>query len=157
MAIDNYSKWVEAKALTSSTEFQVIKFMKSRVISRYGVLHVMVSDNGPQFTGKDIKWFLDKLHTQHPFASMRQMQTNEKVEASNKVVMNGLKKRFDTLESNWAEEIEIILWAIRTTPQKSTGETHFCLVYISEAVDPVKLAVSTHRLRCFSTERNNYE
>lgn len=42
-------------------------------------------------------------------------------------------------------------------PKKSTGETPFCLMYGSEAVDPAEIAVSTHRLRRFSTETKNDE
>lgn len=33
VTIDYFSKWMEAKALTSTTKFQVIKFLKSRIIS----------------------------------------------------------------------------------------------------------------------------
>lgn len=55
VVIDYFSKWFEANTLAPTTEFQVIKFLKSRIILWYGVPHVLVSDNGPQFVGKDIK------------------------------------------------------------------------------------------------------
>lgn len=46
--IDYFSKWIEAKALASTTIFQVIKFLKSWIISRYGIPNILGSDNDPQ-------------------------------------------------------------------------------------------------------------
>lgn len=37
VTIDYFSKWIKAKALASSTEFQVLKFLKDNIISCYGV------------------------------------------------------------------------------------------------------------------------
>lgn len=93
MAIDYFSKWVETKALASTMKFQVIKFLKARVISRYKIPHVLVSDNNPQFMSKDIKRFLEELHIEHNFAYIKHAQTNGLVKAANKVMMEGLKKK----------------------------------------------------------------
>lgn len=68
------------------------------------------------------------------------------VEATNKVVLYGLNKRVDALESNSRNKLKNFLWAIRTTPKKSSGETPLYLVYGLDAVVPVEIAVSTHRL-----------
>lgn len=52
----------------------------------------MVSDNDPQFTGKDIKWFLQELHIEHYFTSIKDAKTNRQVDAVNKVVTEGFKR-----------------------------------------------------------------
>lgn len=57
-----------------------------------------------------------------------------------------MKKRFDTLDNNRANELENVLWVIQITPEKSTSETPFCLVYSSKGVALVEIVVSTHRL-----------
>lgn len=80
------------------------KILKSRVISRYGILHMLVSDNEPQFAGKDPKWFLEELHIEHRFALMRHAQTNGHVKPVNKVVLDGLKNRVCAFDSNWVNE-----------------------------------------------------
>lgn len=128
VAIDYFSKSVEAKAFASITEFQVMKFLKSQVISQYGIPHVLLRNNGPQF------WFLEELPIARRFASVRHAQTNRHVEVVNKVVLDGLKKRIDTMDSNWDDELESVSWVIQTTPKKSTCETPFFLVYVSEVV-----------------------
>lgn len=52
VAINYFSNCVEAKALGSTTEFQVIKFLKQHIISRYRVPDILMSDIGPQLAGK---------------------------------------------------------------------------------------------------------
>jgi hypothetical protein len=47
VAIDYFTKWVEAKALASTMEFQVIKFMQVNIFSRFGIPKILISDNGP--------------------------------------------------------------------------------------------------------------
>lgn len=69
VVIEIFSKWVKAKELASTTKFQVIIFLKSQVISRYGVPHVLICDNGLQLTGKNLKWFLEELCMKHQWTS----------------------------------------------------------------------------------------
>ena len=50
--------------------------------------------------------------------------------------MNGLKRRLDGAKGRWAKELPNVLWAYRTTPRRSTGETPFSLTYEAEVVIP---------------------
>ncbi|XP_075640168.1 uncharacterized protein LOC142611903 [Castanea sativa] len=63
----------------------------------------------------------------------------EKAEATNKAIVNGLKRRLESAKGKWAEELPNVLWAYRTTPRRSTGETSFSLTYGAEAVIPIEL------------------
>lgn len=71
---------------------------------------MLVSYNVPQFAGKDLKWFLEEFHIEHHFVFVRYAHTNGQVEATNKVVMDELKKKVDALEGNWANDLENVLW-----------------------------------------------
>ena len=59
------------------------------------------------------------------------------------MVLKGLKtKASDTLDSrgkNWIDHLPSILWTLRTTPSRATGETPFFLVYGAEVVLPTEL------------------
>ena len=66
-------------------------------------------------------------------------QSNGQAEAVNKTILSGLKRRLDGAKGNWAEELPNILWAYRTTPRRSTGETLFPLTYGAEAVIPTEV------------------
>lgn len=92
VSIDYFWKWIDAKALASTTKFEFMKFFKSTIESRYGVPHILVKDNGSQFTGRDIKWFLEELNIEHWFESIRHAQISGTVGATNMVVRDCLKK-----------------------------------------------------------------
>ncbi|XP_074577859.1 uncharacterized protein LOC141834411 [Curcuma longa] len=49
VAVDYFSKWVEAEALARITEDVVIKFLWKNIVCRYGIPCRLVSDNGWQF------------------------------------------------------------------------------------------------------------
>ena len=67
--------------------------------------------------------------------------------------MNGLKKRLDDVKGKWAEELHSVLWAYRTTPRRSTGET-FSLMYGAEAVIPTKVNLCNARVEGFNPDQN---
>ncbi|GJV86216.1 reverse transcriptase domain-containing protein [Tanacetum coccineum] len=49
VAIDYFTKWVEAKPLASITGIHMEKFVWEHIICRFGVPHVIISDNEKQF------------------------------------------------------------------------------------------------------------
>ncbi|XP_072056251.1 uncharacterized protein [Arachis hypogaea] len=103
------------------------------------------------------QWGLDILGPfptapgQH-FTSVEHPQTNGLAEAANKVILHALKKKLDDAKSLWAELIPEVLWGYNTTPQTSTKETPFRLVYGSEAMIPVKISQSSFRTQLGNQE-----
>ena len=61
MAIDYFSKWVEAQELASITHVKIKEFVYKNIICQYGVPHTIVSDNGTQFNYDEFKEFCDDL------------------------------------------------------------------------------------------------
>ena len=82
-------------------------------------------------------------------------QSNGQTKATNKTIINGLKKRLEWAKGNWAEELLNILWAYRTTSRRSTGETPFSMTYGVEAVIPVKIGLSCVRFIDFLQSDND--
>jgi len=66
--------------------------------------------------------------------------TNGQVERANGIILQGIKTRiFDRLsayDKKWVKELPTVLWAVRTTANRATGEMPFFLVYGAEAVLP---------------------
>ena len=54
---DYFYKWVEAEALSSITNYQVRKFLWINVITRFGIPHEIITDDGPQFTSQNFNYF----------------------------------------------------------------------------------------------------
>ena len=71
--------------------------------------------------------------------------------------MRGLKRRLEKAKGVWEEEVPKIVWAYHTTPQSSTMETPFSLVYRSDAMIPVEIHESSPRFLGFVAEESNKE
>ena len=80
---------------------------------------------------------------------------NGQAEAVNKVIVSGLKKKLDDAKGKWVEELSYVLWAYRTTPHKSTGETPFSMSYGVEAIIPIETSFLTLRTQSFNPSNND--
>ncbi|MCH82193.1 gag-pol polyprotein [Trifolium medium] len=102
-------------------------------------------DNGTQFTNKHFREFLAAIKTKQHFTSVEHPQTNGQAKAANRVILRGLKCRLKEGKNKWVDELWSVLWAYRTTPHSTTGETPFRLTYETEAVIPVEIEELTWR------------
>ena len=91
------------------------------------------------------------------FASFEHPQTNGQVESADRILLIGLKRRLEKVKGTWAEEVPRIVWAYHTTPQSSTKETPFSLVYGSDAMIPIEIHESSPRFQSFMAEESNEE
>ncbi|GJU35197.1 reverse transcriptase domain-containing protein [Tanacetum coccineum] len=55
VAMDYFTKWIEAKAVATITGNQVKKFMWDNIVCRFGLPREIVSDNGKQFSDNPFK------------------------------------------------------------------------------------------------------
>lgn len=109
--------------MTYTTKFQVIKFLKSRIISRYSIPTILVSDNGPQFMGKELRWFCEQLKIEHRHAIVKHAQANGQVETTNKTILNGLKNRFDACMENGQRNWKMYFGCCEYTYNDNYGDT----------------------------------
>ena len=65
-----------------------------------------------------------------------------------------IEEKTGRCQGNWAEELPNVLWAYRTTPCRSTGETPFSLTYEAEAVIPVEVNLCSARVDGFNPAYN---
>jgi hypothetical protein len=54
VAVDKFTKWVEAAPVTTQDSTTAINFIKS-IVFRFGVPHSIITDNGTNFTSKEFK------------------------------------------------------------------------------------------------------
>ncbi|WVY97056.1 hypothetical protein V8G54_029207 [Vigna mungo] len=138
VAIDYFTKWIEADALATITARKVQSFIW-RLICRFGLPQKIITDNGRQFIDRTLEDFLRGLGIKHVTSSVELPQTNGQAEAANKAIISELKKRLGQAKGLWVEELPEVLWAYRCTPHGSTGETPFNLTYGTDAMLPVEV------------------
>jgi transposase InsO family protein len=137
VAVDKFTKWVEATPVTTQDSTAAINFIKS-IVFRFGVPYSIITDNGTNFTSKEFKSYCEGLGIKLKFASVAHPKTNGQVEKANGLICSGIKKRLlaplEKAKSTWIEELPSVLWSLRTTPNAATQETPFFLVHGAEAV-----------------------
>lgn len=62
-----------------------------------------------QFKNKKIFKFYEKLGVRQSFSSVAHPQTNGQAEASNKVILEGLKRRLEDAKGGWVKELSSML------------------------------------------------
>ena len=154
VAIDYFTKWVEAEALTGITHQQVQHFLWKNIICRFGIPKVLVSDNGWQFQAKPFKEFCSSLGICQHFSSVDHPKSNGQTEVTNRTILQGIKKRLYAVKGKWVEELPSVLWSYRTTYKTATGDTPFNLTYGTEALIPVEIGMPGFRVHNFNEETN---
>jgi len=85
---------------------------------------------------------------------LREFRNPTRVKATNKVILNELKKRLGTAKGRWTEELVEVLWAYRCTPQTLTKETPYILTYGTEAIIPIEVGETSLSRKIFDLSLN---
>jgi hypothetical protein len=152
VAVDKFTKWVEAASVTTQDSTAAINFIKS-IVFRFGVPYSIITDNETNFTSKEFKNYCEGLGIKLKFASVAHPKTNGQVKKANGLIYNGIKKRLlaplEKAKSAWVHELPSVLWSLRTTPNAATQETPFFLVHGAEAVLPVEITHEAPRVMAY--------
>ena len=69
VSTDYFSKWIEAKAFTSIKDRDVTRFIWKNIVCRFGILILIVSDNGPQFDSRVYRDFCQELKIRNLYST----------------------------------------------------------------------------------------
>ena len=97
-AIDYFSKWAKVVPLKEVKKENVVNFIRSNIIYRYGVSQYIIIDNGKPFYKKLMSKLYERFGFKQHNSSMYNASTNGLVEAINKTLCNLLKKIVDKLK-----------------------------------------------------------
>jgi ribonuclease HI len=137
VAVEYFSKWIEAKPLATITSDTVQKFFWQNIVCRFGVPKAITMDNGTQFDAEASKEFYEQIGTKIHFASVRHPESNGLVERANGIIMTGIMKLiFNQPRGKWPDELIKVVWSHNTTISRSTGFTPFKLLFGDEAITP---------------------
>ena len=106
LVVDYFSRYIEIALLSHTRSTDIITHLKS-IFARHGIPEVMMSDNGPQFSGQAFALFAAAYGFRHVTSSPRFPQSNGEAERAVQTVKNLLKK---------ADDPYLALLAYRATP-----------------------------------------
>jgi len=112
VAIDKFTKWIEAKPITALKAENAASFFCD-IVYRFGVPNSIITDNSVQFTNRDFLQLCDEFNIKVDWATVAHQRTNGQVERANGMILQGLKPRiFDRLKkfgARCATELPAIL------------------------------------------------
>ena len=109
VAIDYFTKWVEAKPLATINAEHIKKFIWEFIICRFGLPMQLITDNGTQFTDKRLQGWLSDLGVKQIFTSIAHPQGNGQVEHANRSIIDDIKMRLGTKRNGWVDELPHVL------------------------------------------------
>ncbi|GKV15478.1 hypothetical protein SLEP1_g26265 [Rubroshorea leprosula] len=86
VGVDYFTKWVEARPLSSLTSKKVEDFVFSSIICRYGIPNQIVANNGTQFNCSSFRDFCSSYGIKLQFTSVYHPESNGMVESVNKCI-----------------------------------------------------------------------
>jgi transposase InsO family protein len=148
---------VEVKPVCTIPARSAVKFIRG-LVCRFGVPNRIITDNSSQFTSRLFREYCASASIKIYFASITYPQSNGQAEHANAEVLKGLKMKsfnakLEACGKKWLDNLQSILWSIRTTTTKPTGETPFFLVYGAEAVLCTDVKFGSPRVLAFDEIR----
>ena len=152
VAVEYFTKWIEAKPLVNITAAAVQRFFWQNIICRFGVPREITVDNGKQFDNSAFREFCYQIGTTIAFASVYHPQSNGVVERANALIFMSIKKKLEgEKKGKWAEELPRATWSHNTTVSRATKFTPFRLLYGDEAVTPEEIKFQSARTQNAAT------
>ena len=106
VALEYFTKWIEAKALAKITSGTLISFIWQRIICRFSVSTYITVDNGKQFDCTDFRNFYSELNIKLTFASVNHPLTNGAVKKVNGLIFTAISKSlFNSPKGKWTQEL----------------------------------------------------
>ena len=105
IAIDYFTKWVEAEALATITETKVQHFVWKNIVCRFGIPRTIISDNGRQFDSQAFRSFCSNLGIRNKYSSPGHPQANRQTEVTNRTLLRLIKSRLVGAKGAWPEEL----------------------------------------------------
>ena len=152
--MDYFTKWTKVEALANIRDVDIKKFVWRNIVTRFRVLKSLVLDNELEFNSKSFYEFGGSFSITNRYSTPAYPQSNDQAKATNKAIMNGLKRRLESAKGRWAEELPSVLWAYRTTSRRFTGETSFSLTYGTEAVISTEMNLCSAPVSGFNPAEN---
>jgi transposase InsO family protein len=114
--------------LKNMMHMEVIKFVQEYIIHRFGVPQTLTTDQGASFMSQQFREFAGSLRIKFLNSSPYYAQPNGQAEASNKSLIQLIKKKVDEKSKRWHEVLSEALWAHRTSLHGIIKVTPFKLV-----------------------------
>ncbi|GKV40693.1 hypothetical protein SLEP1_g48304 [Rubroshorea leprosula] len=82
VAVDYFTKWIEAKSLSTTTERKIEEFLFDSILCRFGIPKRIIADNGPQFRAAALRSFCNDYGIELALTSVYTTQSNRQADSA---------------------------------------------------------------------------
>ena len=140
--IDYLTKWAEACAIPDQTSETIARLLVDNVVCRHGVPEELLSDRGPNLLSSLIHDVCDLLGMHKINTTAYHPQCDGLVENLNKTLRAMIAKHTRDFGVEWDQYLQHLLFAYRSKPHATTGESPFYLIYGRDPRLPTATALS---------------
>jgi hypothetical protein len=115
--------------------------LQENIFSRFGFPKRIVTDNVAAFKDKHLVKLCEELGIHLVHSTSYYPQGNGLDESLNKILVKIINNLLEQNTRGWDSKLKFALWADRVTRKKSIGTSPFKLVYGTEAIFPIQLAL----------------
>jgi hypothetical protein len=137
VAVEYFTKWIEAKPITNISSTTIKKFFWQSIICCYGVPQHITVDNAKQFNNDMFKDFYHQVGIKVAFTSVYHHQSNGAIERANALIFEAIKKILEgETKGKWDEVMPRVVWSHNMIVSRATNFTRFWLLFREEVVLP---------------------
>ncbi len=138
VVIDYSTRWPEAFPMRDATASTIAQVMYRNIVCRYGVPEIIHSDRGAAFQSNLLAELYELCGITRTRTTAYHPQGDGLVERQIQTLSDTLSK-MGTRRTDWLENLPSALFALRVTPQASTGFSPYELLYGREPTLPADL------------------
>lgn len=130
LAIDHYTKWVEARVLETKSKSEIINSIEELIIKKHGKPKAILTDNGKEFTSDDFKALLGKHQIERRNSSPYHHETMGSIERANQTLWRKLRKLAMFGKKNWERYVGKAVWAMNISLHRGIGTSAFIMKHL---------------------------
>lgn len=140
MVIDQFTKWLECYPIPNQTAETVASVLIDGFISRFGCPVELHTDQGKNMDGVLIRQLCSILQIKKTRTTPYHPSSNGQVERYNSLLLQIIRCFLKRQQNKWDKHLQLLVGAIRATPNRQTGFSANFLMFGREVLQPIDLS-----------------